>query len=430
MNLNSVTVSESGASPKRVCMVAYTRYPFDGRVRLEAESLVQWGHEVIFLVPKEGFKPKTYTLAGVTVKELNVRKIRDNNQLRYLFSYLIFLLFALGACTRLFLQSRIRVIHVHNMPNVLVFAAIIPRLLGCKVVLDIHDTVPETYAAKFGNVSRTLLWFLRLEERLCCAMADRVICVNHVQREAVIERGVPAAKVITVITMPRFLSPAEIHSSDQNQVFRMVNHGTMSKRLGNDLILKAAVKLVQEIPGLELHIIGGGDNLDDMQQMTRSLELETTVHFHPGVPWDELAEKLKNMDVGIVANRVNVATQLMLPSKLIDYTVLGIPAIVPRLKAIEYYFSEDMVSYFEPENVDSMADAVMKLYRDRTRRERQARSARKFLDQNRWDGRNNGLRGLYENLFNGDAGSIGSNTDLEISESFMQNRESNLEEGS
>ncbi len=385
--------------PKRVCMIAYTGYPYDGRVRLEAESLVEWGYDVVFLVPKQESTPRTYTLAGVTVKELNVRKIRDNSQLQYLLSYFTFLVFAFVACTRLFLQSRIRVIHVHNMPDILIFAALIPRCFGCKLVLDLHDTVPETYQAKFENVSRVFLWCLRFEERICCAIANRVICVNHVQREAVIKRGVPATKVATVITMPRFIAPPSIHTSGQKQVFRMVNHGTMSKRLGNDLILEAAAKLVRTIPGFELHIIGGGDNLDELHRMTRTLGLDNTVHFHPVVPWDKLAEKLKDMDVGIVANRANVATRLMLPSKLIDYSVLGIPAIVPRLKAIEYYFSDEMVSYFEPENVDSMVDATMKLYCDAARRERQARNARQFPDCNRWDGHNNGLRGLYETLF-------------------------------
>jgi glycosyltransferase involved in cell wall biosynthesis len=403
--------------PKRVCMIAYTNYKFDGRVRLEAESLVKWGYEVIFLVPKQESKPTTFTLAGVTVNELNVRKIRDNNQLRYLFSYVIFSLLSFAACTRLFLFSQIRIIHVHNMPDVLVFAALIPRLFGCKVVLDLHDTVPETYEAKFGKVSRLLHAVLCLEERLCCAVANRVICVNHVQREAVAARGVPIQKIATVITMPRFVALPHDSKSDHNRVFRMVNHGTMSKRLGNDLILHAAAKLVHQIPGFELHIIGGGDNLEELYRLSRSLEIESTVHFHPGVPWDKLTEILRGMDAGIVANRVNVATELMLPSKLIDYTVLGIPAIVPRLRAIEYYFSDEMVSYFEPENVDSIVRATLNLYNHPDQMTIQAIKARRFLEENPWEGRG-GLRGVYGELSNEeqvDVQSVKDNSDLKVS---------------
>ena len=400
MTFKTMAVPKIPSSPKRVCMIAYTNYRFDGRVRLEAESLVSWGYEVVFLVPKQEAKAITYTLEGVTVEELNVRKIRDHNKVRYVLSYVAFLLLAFLACTRLFVRSGIKVIHVHNMPDLLVLAAAIPCLFGCKLVLDLHDTVLETYEAKFGKGSRIVLWCLRLEERFCCAMADRVICVNHVQRQAVIARGIRGDKIATVITMPRFASPPNLTPAGQSTAFRMVNHGTMSKRLGNDLILEAAAKLVQEIPAFELHIIGGGDNLDQLQLLAKSLGLGGTVHFHPGVPWDKLAEKLQFMDVGIVANRVNIATALMLPSKLIDYSVLGIPAIVPRLKAIEYYFSDEMVSYFEPENVDSIVAATLALYRDPARRQDQAKKARKFLDENRWDGHNNGLRGLYDHLCN------------------------------
>src|ERR1035441_6850368 len=180
----------------------------------------------------------------------------------------------------------------------------------------------------------------------------------------------------------------------------MVTQGTMSKRLGNDLIMEAATKLVHEIPGFELYFIGGGDNLEDMHSQCKILGLENHVHFIKGIPWNELGEALSPMDVGIVANRVNVATELMLPSKLIDYVVLGIPAVVPRLRAIEYYFSEEMVSYFEPENVDSMVATTVALYRDKARRERQVMAAKQFLYENPWDDRATGLRGLYKELFN------------------------------
>jgi glycosyltransferase involved in cell wall biosynthesis len=130
--------------------------------------------------------------------------------------------------------------------------------------------------------------------------------------------------------------------------------------------------------------------------MVRSLNLEEYVHLHQAVPWDQLASKLERMDVGIVANRVNVATELMLPSKLIDYVVLGIPAIVPRLRAIQYYFSDEMVAFFKPEDIDSMVAATVELYRNKTRRSRQAECAKEFLRRHGWE--RGELRKLYQQL--------------------------------
>jgi len=399
MSLNSHSSVQYEAAPKRVCMIAYTNYSIDGRVRLEAESLVSWGHEVIFLVAKEGAIPRTYSLRGVTLTELRVRIYGGKGQVRYLLSYLTFLVLAFVACTRLFIQSRVDVIHVHNMPDMLVFAGLLPRLFGRKLILDVHDTVPETYVAKFGTTSKLIFSILRLEEWICFCLAHKLICVNHVQRDALIERGVPAEKIITVVTMPKFMSrkPAS-NNHEQAHAFRMVNHGTISKRLGIDLIVKATAKLVHEIPGFELHLYGEGDDLENIFSQIETLGLSRHVHVHGVVPWETLPKELETMDVGIVANRANVATELMLPAKLIDYVILDIPAIVPKLQAIQYYFSSDMVSFFEPENVDSMVAATVNLYRDNARRERQRQSAKSFLDKYAWDNRQNALKHLYSNF--------------------------------
>jgi glycosyltransferase involved in cell wall biosynthesis len=386
-------------APVRVCMIAYTNYVFDGRVRLEAESLAERGYEVLFLVTKQHSKPSTYSLAGVTVKELNVRKYNAKSKVRYLLSYLWFLILAFLTCTQLFFQLRFRVVHVHNMPDVLVLAALVPRMFGCKVILDLHDTIPETYEAKFGSSSGWVLKLLRLQERLCCWIATQVICVNHVQREAVARRGISGEKIATVITMPRFTSqPRSQDTSPAQKAFRMVNHGTISKRLGNDLIITAAARLAMEIPGFELHIIGGGDNLEQVKALARSLRIEDHIVFQKSVPWNELPTLLSNMDVGIVANRINAATELMLPLKLIDYVVLGIPAIVPRLRTIEYYFSDEMVCYFTPGSIESLEAAVLGLYRNRDRRLRQAGRARSFVDEYRWEGQKNGIKCVYDRL--------------------------------
>ena len=380
-------------------MIAYTQYLIDGRVRLEAESLVRWGYQVFFLVPKAGDKPTSFELCGVKVQELNTRQYNGKSKLRYALSYLLFSVLAFVTCTRLWMRERIGVVHVHNMPDFLVFAGLIPRLFGCKLILDVHDTMPETYGAKFGVAPRLLVFLLRCEERVSCWLAHRIIAVNHVQREALTSRGIPAGKIATVITMPAFMASSRpSHEHKNGQTFKMVNHGTMAKRLGIDLIVTAAARLVHEIPGFELHIIGAGDDRDEFVRLVQSLGLVSHVHFHPCVPWDKLAERLEMMDVGIIGNRANVATHLMLPLKLIDYVTLGIPAIAPRLKTIEYYFGPDLVTFYEPENIDSMVTAVVSLYRDTQRRQRQPHIAKSFLEKYRWDNPPNGLKELYDHL--------------------------------
>lgn len=391
-------------------MIAYTNYLADGRVRLEAESLVGWGYEVCFLVPraKDADRASTYTVEGVTIIELETGKYHGKSKFQYVMSYLRFLIAAFFTCTRLFLKSQINVVHVHNMPNLLVFAGLVPRLMGCNLVLDVHDTVPETYMAKYENTSRVLLGLLRLEELVSFSVATKLICVNHVQRDALIQRGIPAEKIVTILTMPRFASQHEsVGEPNPNAPFKLVNHGTVSKRLGIDLIIRAVAQLSREIPNFEFHHIGRGDAMEEVKQLCDSLGLRDYVYFHPGVAWDKLPEQLKTMDAGIIGNRVNAATELMLPAKLIDYAVLDIPAIVPRLKGIEYYFTPEMVTYYEPENVSSIVEAVMLLYRSPKRREMQAVKARSFREKYSWDNPRGEFITLYKQMC-GYAGPKGS----------------------
>jgi glycosyltransferase involved in cell wall biosynthesis len=382
---------------KHVCMIAYTSYTTECRGRLEAEALVNMGYDVTFLVLKESSSPRTYSDGRVTVRELNVRKYRGESFARYIFSYLAFVVLAFVACTRLFLSRNLDAVHVHNMPDFLVFAAFVPRLCGCKLVLDIHDSMPETYAGKFATNSRILWEILRMEERLCCWFANRVVCVNHVQRQVLVDRGISQEKIAVILSIPKF-TPLERPPAHAGKVetFRMVYHGTISMRLGIDLAVEAVSRLASRIPELEFHIYGSGEDLPFVKQRAKDLGVDNRVFFNGIVDWDRLPEELITMDAGIVANRRNIATELMLPAKLMDYVSLGIPVVAPHLKAIDYYFSPDMISPFEPEDIHGMCEAIMLLYADKAQRMHQAMLAKRFLEKYRWDKKECSMRQLYD----------------------------------
>jgi glycosyltransferase involved in cell wall biosynthesis len=376
-------------------MIAYTRYVADGRVRLGAQTLTSWGNSVVVLTPKHGEKAQVFDVQGVTVMELNTYKHRGKSNLGYVFAYLMFTLLAFFSCTKLFFKRKLRAVHVHNIPDFLVFAAIVPRLFGRRLILDIHDSVPETYMAKFESSSRLLFNLLRFEEWVCCLVAHYVLCVNEMQRQALVERGINPRKVKTILSV-HSLAPVSASAERQPRpgVFRMVWHGTVSARLGIDLIVHAAAKLATRIPGFQFHVYGHGEELPAIKELAKSLGAGEQIHFHGEVPWDTLPRELAGMDVGIVGNRRNIATDLMLPVKLIDFIALNIPAVVPRLRTLQHYCSDETVTFFEPGDVDSMADAVMAVYRDAEGSRKKVERAKTFLEQYRWD-RQSGFREVY-----------------------------------
>lgn len=388
---------------KHVCMVVYSRYVIDNRVRREAETLVESDeYEVTVLVPKEGPVSRRYRLNGVNVRELNVQRYRGKRIAVYVISYLKFLSAAFLVVSGLRLQNKTDVVHIHNMPNFLVFSAMIPRLSEKKVILDIHDSVPETYVAKFGTNSSFIFKLFSFEEALCCRFAQNIICVNHPQRDVLVKRGIPADKIFVSMNVPhRRWFGVDLQNENETQQaddFNLVYHGTLAKRLGIDLTIHALAKLIDKIPNLKFHVYGEGDDLDEFVALRDQLGLQNHVNFNPSRPLESLLPALRRMHLGIISNRRNMATELMLPVKMLEYVSLNIPVIAPRLNTIQYYFKEDMVTYFEPENIDSLSAAILDAYNNNEKRVRQAEEAHKFLHAYGWDIHKHDLINLYRSL--------------------------------
>ncbi len=171
-------------------MIAYTDYFSDTRVRREAEALVASDkYQVRVITLGNDASPKHTMLEGVEIIEVNIPKYRGKNQLRYLLSYGNFFIKAMLECSLLTLRKELGAVHIHNMPDFLVFAALLPKLMGKPVVLDIHDTMPETFGSKFGSSSRVVNWLLKFEEYCSCRFADRLICVNEIQKDKILSRA-------------------------------------------------------------------------------------------------------------------------------------------------------------------------------------------------------------------------------------------------
>jgi glycosyltransferase involved in cell wall biosynthesis len=393
---------------KHIWMIAYTNYSIDARVRREAEAIASVAeYDVHLMALREGAEPRTYVLDGVTVHELDIAKFRGGSLIKYLVSYIRFLGLVFVKCSQLCWRGVIDLVHVHNMPNFLVFAAILPRCVGTKIVLDVHDTLIETYATKFSSLmSRFIAVALALEEFLSCNFASSVICVNAPQRDALLTRGVPRRKTLVLMNLPdprkfQLNGPVE---QPGNGTFKIVYFGTITYRLGVDLLLRAIHGARTLVPGIQCFVYGDGDGRRECIELCRKLGLQEVVQFSEGaVPLDELILNVKRMDLVVVPNRRNTATALMLPVKMLEGMAMGIPVVVPRLKTIEHYFSDDQVFYYEPEDVPSLIESIVRAHNDLAARAKTVESALRFFEKHSWESQKHDLLQLYRSLMRGQA---------------------------
>jgi len=257
---------------------------------------------------------------------------------------------------------------VHNLPDFLVFAAWFPKLLGATLILDLHDLMPEFFAARSGRSIKS--WLVRLviwQERLSCRFADQVITVTQLWRQTLIRRGLPQSKVSVVMNVPDDLVFRRNGrpTSRGDSTFRLFYHGALAKHNGVDLILGAVARLQNECPNLHLCIHSGvtGHQKDELVALANRLGITDRVDFSGELlAVSELPKLIGTADVGLVPYRNDVFADGILPTKLMEYVALGLPVIAARTSAIATYFDDTMVQFFQPGDVEDLTRSTVSAF--------------------------------------------------------------------
>lgn len=396
MNLGADTVSNPSEPPQlsaaiRHCMIVHARYPLgETRVEREARALADHGYEVDVICLRAEKEPIGETIDGINIYRLPVRRHQGSGLIAQLFEYLAFFVLASIKLAALHRQRHYSAVQAHNLPDWLVFVGLIPRLTGAQVILDLHDLMPEFYAARFnrGLASfpvRLLVW----QERVSCRFADHVITVTEAWRDTLITRGVAASKVSVVMNVADDRVFCRLDTGEQPRIddghLRLLYHGNLTQRYGVDLAIHAANLLRDQIPNIHLHIHGGGDARQSLIELTDALNLKEQVSFNTrGLLTSELPALIRQADICLVPYRSDVFTDGILPTKLMEYAALGMPAIAARTTAIQAYFSDTNVEFFEPGNVDDLARCIRELHANPDRLAELARGCQKFNQRYNW----------------------------------------------
>lgn len=373
---------------KKICMVAYTNYLSDARPRREAETLARRGDHVDFISLAEPGKPQEEMINGVRVLRVGMMRYRGGSGASYMLSYLRFIATATLKLMLLFAKEHYDNIHVHTMPDIAVVTGLLPKLFGAKLILDVHDMMPELYMSKFKiPETHPLIRIIAMQEQFSIWLADRVICVHEPHRSVLVRRGARPSKITVIPNVPDPEVFPFVHPQQPSEdSFRMVYHGTIARRLGLDLAVEAFLKIADCCPKARLEILGDGDAANDLAAQIKATGMEDRIYFSKRLfRVEEATEMIQGASVGLIPNRLDAATNYMLPVKLLEYVYFAIPVIAPRLLAIEHYFNEDQVAYYEPGNVDALAATIQRLYESPAERYRLAVSSSSFAQHFHWN---------------------------------------------
>jgi glycosyltransferase involved in cell wall biosynthesis len=356
-----------------ICMIVHAYYLKDARVLRYAESLVREGVTVDVLCLREGDEAIFEQHGGVSIHRVNVAR-RRGGVLSYLLEYLdAFIRFFWRLNKLYFSGQRYDVVHVHNFPNFLIFTAIIQKLLGSRLLLDVHDPMPELFRSKFRiNEKHLVIRLLYIEERLSAAFADFVIVANHAFENLLAARSCAAEKIAVIMNGPdeKFWVDDSIQSEVRNnsKPFEVLYIGTLAERYGIEIALQAIAKIKHEhrIDNIRLSIIpkikNEGDYVDRLFQFIRELGLENCSRILEPVPYHKMPDVIRAADVSVYTPLPDVHMDIGLSLKIPEVIAVGRPLVASRLSVLQRYFGEDALYMFEPGNVEECAERLLEVY--------------------------------------------------------------------
>ena len=384
--LSRTKTADNRSKNKKVCFVRHGYYPNDPRTRKQSTALVEAGYDVDIVCIKMAGQVLRERIDGLRILRIPITH-RRTNMGRYVFEYgLSFLLFGI-VLTYLHLRNHYRCIHVATMPDFLVFATLVPKLLGARILLDLHEPTPELWFTKYGHRMQTLLRLQVKIEQSAVKFADMAITVTDELRNRLVERGAQPEKIAIVRNVcddDVFSCPTGARRNRGVDGFRIMTHGLIEERYGHEEMIRAVNSLRNRIPNLRLEILGSGEFESQLMQLVKDLNCSDMVHFLGYVPHDELMRRLKAADVGVIAMRRSPYSELIDTNKMYEYVALRRPVIVSRLQPVERMFDDSCVKFYEPGDFQDLARCIVELFEDPSRGRELVENAYKRYAKVRW----------------------------------------------
>ena len=266
--------------------------------------------------------------------------------------------------TRLFIRHRYRVVQIHNMPDFLVFTALVPKCLGSRVILNMHDVTPELFQSLYGIDQQSFAFrLLTLFEQASLAFADHVLTVNRNIRDLFLTRNPIAHKIEVVMNAPdpRYFKRREFGSRSSNGSFRLFHHGQILRRYNFEAALEGVRLASHSIPDVELDIYGDGEEAYIEEIKSRA--------GHDGATKSCALPRPRPCRTGPASHQPGRRRHRPLPEgrlrghrhaprALARVCGHGLPSVVSRVGTVESYFDDTQVGYYRHDSPVELSEKI------------------------------------------------------------------------
>ena len=377
---------------KRVAMVMYSSYPDDPRPRRAIDALRSAGMTVDLICLGQGKSKKRETLDSLSVLRVPM-KHRRGGKLTYLLQYGSFILISSLIFAWRSFSRRYDLVYVHNMPDILVVSALVPKIFGAKVILDLHDPMPELMTTIFNlDKESSTVRLIRWMEKWSIARTNLVVTVNLACKHIFSARSCKPEKIVVVMNAPDskiFPFRAAEHrpiGQDPAKPLVFMYHGSLVERNGLDLAVEALAVARDKMPGAELKVYGPSTPfLERVMETVKAKGLQDIVHYFGPRKLEDLVKEIDGCDVGVIPNQRNPFTDINTPTRIFEYLSRGKLVIAPSTMGIQEYFNEASLVFFEPGNAADLAKQMRNAYCNQNELMKVARNGQEIYLAHTWE---------------------------------------------
>ena len=365
-----------------------------------AEGMVKRGHEVRVITampwyPEGEIKPEyrgelfsTEEINGVKVQRCYIWTRRERNVLNRAAFELSFMVLSLIQAFRGW-RPDVIFLTVPGLP-VAVSAAILSTIYRSPIVLNLQDILPDA-AVHVGLIKNNkIITVLKYLEKFAYSISTKISVIADGFTKNILAKGVSLEKITEIPNWVdiNFIEPL----SKDNNSFRLKNNlqekfvvmysGNIALTQGLETVIDASSRL-KHLPNIAIVIIGEAKALKRLEKYCQKNAVDN-VTLLPFEPRAKLPEMLAAADVGLVIQKKNVL-DFNMPSKIQVLLASGraivgsVPSTGTAASALRKSGAGVIVP---PEEPQALADAIVKLYRDRSLAERLGRQGRIYAEQN------------------------------------------------
>ena len=386
--------------PAVLIVVENLPVPLDRRVWQEACALRAAGYEVVVICPRmRGFVTPEEKLDGIQIYRHWIAE-EAGGFTGFFREYASALWGEWWLVWKAWRRHRFRLIHLCNPPDLLFLVAWPFKLLGARIIYDVHDVCPEMFEAKFGK--RGMFYrIVRGAERLTYACANVVMATNESVKQVALARGgKPPDRVFVVRTAPKIKGldhPADPALKNGRQ-FLVGYVGVMGDADGVNYLIDAAHHIVngRGRNDVQFLVMGTGPEYERLVAQCDRLALKQHVDLPGRVTNEFLFTALRTIDLGVACDPINPYNDHCTMNKVLEYMALGKPQVMFATKEGRAS-AGDAAEYVAENSATKLGDAILKLLDDPARREKMGRlGAERLQTELNWERSAEQLLKAYE----------------------------------